>query len=142
MKKRRETLRPYPLRDVIINVMRVYGAPISPTQISRIVDGSLGSIAYHVKTLVSAGLVAFADEGQVRGAAEHFYKLVNPKQRLTDPAEALMGICDAVAVPGADGGFPRLGVVDGPARIQLEKLVDNLRPEVQRIILESTDRAA
>jgi|SRR5215218_6742896 len=123
-------------------MMRVYGAPISPTQISKIVDGSLGSIAYHVRTLVAAGLVAFAHEGRARGAAEHFYKLVNPKQRLTDPAEALMSICDAIAVPGADGGFPRLGVVDDPARIELEELVDNLRPEVQRIIWESTNRAA
>jgi DNA-binding transcriptional ArsR family regulator len=36
---------------------------------------SLATIAYHVRTLYSHGLVARAGQRQVRGATEHFYRL-------------------------------------------------------------------
>jgi DNA-binding transcriptional ArsR family regulator len=68
-------LRAHPVRDQIVDVMRSYGKPISPTQLSRITGGTLGSVAYHVRTLVAAGVVELADEGRVRGAVEHFYAL-------------------------------------------------------------------
>ena len=74
--ERRASLRPHPARDQILDVMRSYGKPISPTQLARITGGTLGPSAYHVRTLVSAGVVELADEGRVRGAVEHFYALV------------------------------------------------------------------
>ena len=74
--KRLATLRPHPVRDQIVDVMRSYGKPISPTRISRITGGTLGSVAYHVRTLAAAGVIELADEGRVRGAVEHLYLLV------------------------------------------------------------------
>jgi DNA-binding transcriptional ArsR family regulator len=141
---RRRSLRPHPARDQIVDVMRSYGQPISPTQLARITGETLGSTAYHMRTLVSAGVVELADEGRVRGAVEHFYALVpgDEKQlRLADPIRQLLSLCGALTVPGINGGYPRPSVVDGVARELLEAVLGDLRLEVQRIVVESTARA-
>ena len=142
--RRRATLRPHPVRDKIIDVMRSYGKPISPTQVHRIIGGTLGSTAYHVRTLVSAGVVELADEGRARGAVEHFYALVHDEQeaRLVDPVGQLLGLCDALTVPAADGGYPSPTVLDAPAREELQRLIGWLRPEVRDIVAAATARTA
>jgi DNA-binding transcriptional ArsR family regulator len=143
-KQRRDRLRPHPARDQILDVMRSYGKPISPTQLARITGGALGSTAYHVRTLVSAGVVELADEGRVRGAVEHFYALVPGDEedlRIVDPITQLLGLCGALTVPAADGGYPRPSVVDDLARERLTALLDRLRPEVQQIVAEAVARA-
>jgi DNA-binding transcriptional ArsR family regulator len=143
--QRRATLRPHPARDQILDVMRSYGKPISPTQLARITGGTLGSTAYHVRTLVAAGVVELADEGRVRGAVEHFYALVagdEEETQLTDPVGQLLGLCGALTVPARDGGYPRPAVLDDPARRQLQKLIAKLRPEVQGIVAAATERGA
>jgi DNA-binding transcriptional ArsR family regulator len=143
--KRRETLRPHPARDQILDVMRAYGKPISPTQLSRITSGTLGSTAYHVRTLVAAGVVELADEGRVRGAVEHFYALVpgdEEETRLTDPIGQLLAICGALTVPDAGGGYPRPAVLDDPAREELRRLIARVRPEVQEIVAAASARDA
>jgi DNA-binding transcriptional ArsR family regulator len=142
---RRASLRPHPTRDQILDVMRSYGKPISPTQLARITGGTLGSTAYHVRTLVSAGVVELADEGRVRGAVEHFYALVpgdEEELRLTDPIAQLLGLCGALTVPDEDGGYPRPSVLDDTAREQLQDVITQMRPEVQRIVAAATARAA
>jgi DNA-binding transcriptional ArsR family regulator len=141
--KRRETLRPHPVRDQILDVMRSYGKPISPTQLARITGGSLGSTAYHVRTLTAAGMVELADEGRVRGAVEHFYALVpgsGDETRLTDPVTQLLGLCGALTVPDLDGGYPRPTVLDDAARKRLERLIAHLGPEVRTIVAEAAGR--
>jgi DNA-binding transcriptional ArsR family regulator len=141
MQQRRATLRPHPARDQIVDVMRSYGKPISPTQLSRITNGSLGSVAYHVRTLVAAGVVELADEGRVRGAVEHFYALVHDEEApLVDPVGQLLGLCNALTVPGPDGGYPRPAVLDESAREQLRRLIAQLRPEVREIVAAATAR--
>jgi DNA-binding transcriptional ArsR family regulator len=143
--ERRATLRPHPARDQILDVMRSYGKPISPTQLARITGGTLGSTAYHVRTLVGAGVVELADEGRVRGAVEHFYAIVpggEDETRLTDPVGQLLGLCGALTVPDADGGYPRPTVLDDPAREQLQALIAQLRPEVRTIVAAATARNA
>ena len=145
MQQRRATLRPHPARDQIVDVMRSYGRSISPTQLARITGGSLGSTAYHVRTLVSAGVVELADEGRVRGAVEHFYAIVpggEDETRLTDPVAQLLGLCGALTVPDPDGGYPRPAVVDDPAREQLQALIAQLRPTVRDIVTAATERNA
>src|SRR3954452_4440553 len=118
--ERRATLRPHPVRDQIVDTMRSYGKPISPTQLSRVTGGNLGSVAYHVRTLVAAGVVELADEGRVRGAVEHFYALVLEEDaQLADPVSRLLGLCGALTVPDDDGGYPRPATLDEPARKQL-----------------------
>lgn len=138
--ERRKSLRPHPARDQIVDVMRSYGQPLSPTQLSRITGGSLGSTAYHVRTLEEAGVVELTDEGRVRGAVEHFYALVpgSPEDlQLTDPVMQLLGICGALAMPDPEGGYPRRAVVDDIARERLTTMVAALRPEVQQIVAEA-----
>src|ERR1700754_5313085 len=109
MELRRATLRPHPVRDQIVDVMRSYGRPISPTQLSRITGGTLGSVAYHVRTLVEAGVIHLADEGRVRGAVEHFYALVSdePGGPLVDPIGGLLSLWGGVTAPNPDGGYPK-----------------------------------
>jgi hypothetical protein len=124
--ERRATLRPHPARD-------------------QITGGTLGSTAYHVRTLVGAGVVELADEGRVRGAVEHFYAIVpggEDETRLTDPVGQLLGLCGALTVPDADGGYPKPAVLDDPAREQLQALIAQLRPEVQTIVAAATARNA
>ena len=49
---------------------------MSPSELaSKIDDVTLGSAAYHVRAMTKAGALELADEGRVRGAIEHFYKL-------------------------------------------------------------------
>jgi DNA-binding transcriptional ArsR family regulator len=139
---RRETLRPHPARDKILDVMRSYGAPISPTQLARITGYSLGSTAYHVRTLVSAGVVELAEEGRVRGAVEHFYSLIPDAAETmpsVDPVLLVLNACQALTVPDPDGGYPRPSVVDDQVRERILALLDRIRPEVQDLVAQSTE---
>jgi DNA-binding transcriptional ArsR family regulator len=143
--RRRETLRPHPQRDQILDAMRSYGQPISPTQLARITENTIGSTAYHVRTLVQAGVIELADEGRVRGAVEHFYALVpggDEASRLVDPVEQLLRLCDALTVPSADGGYPVPTALDDAARVKLRKVIAKLQPEVQGIVQAATKRVA
>jgi DNA-binding transcriptional ArsR family regulator len=143
--QRRRSLRPHPARDEIVDAMRSYGQPISPSQLARITGRSLGSTAYHVRTLVSAGLAELADEGRVRGAVEHFYALVpgDPEQvRLSDPVIQLLSLCGALNLPDPEGGFPQPTVLDSSAREQLHFVIDEICPRVRRIAAEATRRQA
>lgn len=142
--KRRASPRPHPARDCILDVMRSYGKPISPTQLARITGGTLGATAYHVRTLVSAGVVELAEEGRVRGAVEHFYALVpgdENLQQLADPVTQLLRLCGALTVPAEDGGYPRPSVVDEIARERLTAVIERLGPEVRQIAAEAVARA-
>jgi DNA-binding transcriptional ArsR family regulator len=144
MEHRRATLRPHPVRDQIVDVMRSYGKPISPTQLSRIMGGTLGSVAYHVRTLVAAGVVELADEGRVRGAVEHFYALTLNEQdgTLSDPVGTLLSLCGALTVPGEAGGYPRPVALDDRARRELRGVLKELQPQVRAIAAASTARVS
>jgi DNA-binding transcriptional ArsR family regulator len=139
---RRKTLRPHPTRDQVLDVMRSYGKPISPTQLARITGNPLGSTAYHVRTLAAAGIVELAGEGRVRGAVEHFYAVVpDDEPRRNDVVDQLLGVCGALTIPDPDGGYPRPVVLDDDARLQLRTVLDKLQSEVRAIAAASTARA-
>jgi DNA-binding transcriptional ArsR family regulator len=144
MEHRRATLRQHPVRDQIVDVMRSYGRPISPTQLSRITGGTLGSVAYHVRTLTAAGVVTLADEGRVRGAVEHFYmlSLSDDEASLSDPIDTLLSLCGALTVPGVNSDYPQPVVLDDRARRDLNRLITKLQPEVRAIASASTARAS
>jgi DNA-binding transcriptional ArsR family regulator len=141
--KRRATLRPHPARDQIVQLMRSYGQPISPTRLARITGMTLGSVAYHVRTLVSAGVIELADEGRVRGAVEHFYALARNDEdtQLGDPVRDLLGLCGALTVASDDGGYPRPAALDAKSRQELVEILKELRPRVRDIVENSTARA-
>lgn len=143
--ERRQSLRPHPARDQILDVMRSYGQPISPTQVARITGRSLGSMSYHMRTLVTAGLVELADEGRVRGAVEHFYALApgtESEVRLTDPITQLLNLCGALTQADPAGGYPQPTLLDDAARDRLSAVIAKVRPEVQKIAAEATRRLA
>jgi DNA-binding transcriptional ArsR family regulator len=141
--QRRKTLRPHPARDEIVDAMRSYGQPISPTRLAEVTGNTLGSVAYHVRTLLAAGVVVLAQEGRVRGAVEHFYALVpDTDTDLNDPLVGLQKLCGVLTLPNAEGGYPQPIALDDQAREQLQKLLDTLRPKVQRIVRETAKRSA
>jgi DNA-binding transcriptional ArsR family regulator len=143
--RRRKSLRPHPARDKIVDALRTYGQPLSPTRLAEITGDSLGATAYHVRTLLSAGVVELADEGRVRGAVEHFYQLADgdPDDRqILDPVQQLMAVCGVLTIPDPAGGYPQPSVVDVAARTKLTALIDKIEPEVRKIVTASTKRAA
>lgn len=134
-------LRPHPARDAILDAMRQYGRPISPTQLARITGPSLGSTAYHVRVLAEAGIIELAGEGRVRGAVEHFYVLVaDADHPALAPVRQLLGLCGGLTVPDPDGGFPIPSEIDAEAHAELAEIVDKLCPWVQEIAVASTAR--
>jgi DNA-binding transcriptional ArsR family regulator len=141
--KRRKTLRPHPARDQIVDAMRSYGQPISPTRLAEVTGNTLGSVAYHVRTLLAAGVVELAEEGRVRGAVEHFYALVPDNEaEINDPLVGLQKLCGVLTLPTGENGYPQPVPLDAEARAQMQKILDTMRPKVQRIVRETAKRAA
>lgn len=141
--KRRKTLRPHPARDQIVDAMRSYGQPISPTRLAEVTGNTLGSVAYHVRTLLAAGVVELAEEGRVRGAVEHFYALVpDTEAEMNDPLVGLQKLCGVLTLPTGENGYPEPVLLDDEARAKMQKLLDAMRPKVQRIVRETAKRAA
>ena len=141
--KRRKTLRPHPARDQIVDAMRSYGQPISPTRLAEVTGNTLGSVAYHVRTLLAAGVVELAEEGRVRGAVEHFYALVPDNEaEINDPLVGLQKLCGVLTLPTGEDGYPQPVPLDDEARQQMQKLLDTMRPKVERIVRETAKRAA
>jgi DNA-binding transcriptional ArsR family regulator len=62
----------HPLRIRILAMLAERSA--SPVQLSNKLDATLGTVAYHVRTLHSLGLVELVDTRQRRGATEHYYR--------------------------------------------------------------------
>jgi DNA-binding transcriptional ArsR family regulator len=140
--QRRKTLRPHPTRDEILDAMRSYKRPISPTRLAEVTGNSLGSTAYHMRTLLEAGVIELADEGRVRGTVEHFYALVLDKEAdLNDPLIGLQRLCGALTLPSPAGGYPRPVALDEPARAQMHQLLSLVRPRVEKIVSAAADRS-
>lgn len=62
----------HPLRIRILAMLADRVA--SPVQLAAQLDATLGTVAYHVRTLHSLGLVELVDTRQRRGATEHYYR--------------------------------------------------------------------
>src|SRR4029079_5983712 len=61
----------HPLRIRILAMLADHSA--SPVQLSSKLDATLGTVAYHVRTLHSLGLVELVDTRPRRGETEHYY---------------------------------------------------------------------
>lgn len=66
----------HPVRQKTIALLRAAG-PLSPVQIARHVDGSLGTVSYHVRALHELGVIELVGTRPKRGALEHIYALVD-----------------------------------------------------------------
>ena len=138
--QRRKTLRPHRARDTIADAMRTHGEPMSPTRLAEITGLSLGSVAYHVRTLRDAGVVRLAHEARVRGAVEHFYALVADNDAdLNDPMVDLQKLCGFLTVSGPDG-YPTPLMLDEQARAEMQRTLEVLRPKVEKILNAAAKR--
>lgn len=80
-KKRTESIDPdligalaHPLRIAILE--ELLGGPASPNLIAGAIKVPLSNVSYHVKVLYECGAIEADHEAPVRGATEHFYRLV------------------------------------------------------------------
>ena len=64
----------HPTRVAIVEKM-AGGSRCSPNGLAGEIGVPLGSVAYHVRELLDAGVLRRAGTQQVRGATEHFYRL-------------------------------------------------------------------
>jgi DNA-binding transcriptional ArsR family regulator len=138
----RRPLLPHPTRDLIVDTMRAYGRGISPKRLSAITGITIGSMAYHIRTLHSAGVIKLVDERRVRGAIEHFYELdPDYESDLNDPFVGLQKFFGFLTLPpDTEGGYPELIELDEQAREELLKVCDALYPQVERIVKDAADR--
>jgi predicted ArsR family transcriptional regulator len=71
----------HPLRVSILEVLSIdRGRTLSPKDLSLELQAPLSTVNYHVTELRRSNLVKVVDERQVRGAIEHFYRLVEPSE--------------------------------------------------------------
>jgi DNA-binding transcriptional ArsR family regulator len=75
----------HPLRIRILALLEERDA--SPVQLAEFLDATLGTVAYHVRTLEQLGLIEMVATHQRRGATEHVYA-AREHPRVTDDAWA------------------------------------------------------
>jgi DNA-binding transcriptional ArsR family regulator len=107
----------HPLRVRILSMLEERNA--SPVQLSEHLDATLGTVAYHVRTLERLGLIEMVATHQRRGATEHVYaarehpRFSSRAWAITHPMTKHMMIASAlsqigeVASQSAAGGFDR-----------------------------------
>jgi len=71
----------HPLRVSILEVLSIDGGrTLSPKDLSLELQAPLSTVNYHVTELRRSNLVEVVDEKQVRGAIEHFYRVVDSEK--------------------------------------------------------------
>lgn len=74
----------------------------TPTQLAQWLGASVGTVAYHVRTLASLGLIELVGETRVRGAVAHHYRAVAEAEQMVsrgDLAEAASAGAGATVLP-------------------------------------------
>ena len=106
----------HPLRVRILSMLEERDA--SPVQLAEHLDATLGTVAYHVRTLERLGLIEMVATHQRRGATEHVYAArehprfshsawaaTNPMTKHVMIASTLSQIGEYVVQSAASGGF-------------------------------------
>ena len=151
----------HPLRVRILAMLDERKA--SPNQLAGWLGASLGTVAYHVRTLEQLGLIELVDETRVRGAVEHHYRA---RERPNVTAEgwaqappiakqaAVGSSLDVIAAyaraSAAAGGFDRpdaqlrrsLYRLDAKGFAQLSKACDKLLEQAEKIGTSAAARIA
>jgi DNA-binding transcriptional ArsR family regulator len=133
----------------------------SPNQLAGWLGASLGTVAYHVRTLLSLGLIELVDETRVRGAVEHHYRArprpgitaegwqnASPVARQAAVGSSLEVIGEYARASAQAGGFERgdararraLLKLDEKGFTQLSKACDKLLEQVERIEEQAAKR--
>ena len=108
----------HPLRVRILAMLQERTA--SPSQLSEWLGATLGTTAYHVRSLHQLGLIELADETRVRGAIEHHYRAgkrpmvseeawakAPPIAKQAAVGSALQIVDEYARKSAAEGGFDR-----------------------------------
>ena len=121
----------HPLRVRILAMLQERTA--SPSELSQWLGATLGTTAYHVRSLHQLGLIELADETRVRGAIEHHYRAgkrpmvsesaweqAPPIAKQAALGSALQMVDEYARKSAAEGGFDR-------AEAHLSRTVDQAR---------------
>lgn len=98
----------HPLRCKILTIMDT--RVVSPNELSVELDEPLGTISYHVRSLLNLGVIELVDEKPRRGAQEHFYRAVvrplvgDDEFALLTPDERMEIGCEILQLLMADAG--------------------------------------
>lgn len=151
----------HPLRVRILAMLDERKA--SPNQLAGWLGASLGTVAYHVRTLQQLGLIELVDETRVRGAVEHHYRAkarpnvsadgwtaAPPVARQAAVGSSLDVIGEYARVSAAAGGFDRseaqlqrtLLRLDARGFAQLSKACTKLLEQAQKIEAAAAERIA
>ena len=151
----------HPLRVRILAMLDERKA--SPNQLAGWLNASLGTVAYHVRTLQQLGLIELVDETRVRGAVEHHYRAkarpnltadgwatAPPVARQAAVGSSLDVIGEYARVSAAAGGFDRAEArlrravmgLDARGFAQLSKAVDKLLEQAEKIEASAAERIA
>ncbi len=149
----------HPLRVRILAMLDERKA--SPNQLAGWLGASLGTVAYHVRTLLQLGLIELVDETRVRGAVEHHYRAVrrptvtadawaqaSPIAKQAAVGSSLDVIAEYARLSAAAGGFDRSDAqlrrallrLDGKGFAQLSKACDKLLERVEKIEADAAKR--
>lgn len=85
----------HPVRLKVLAALARAGEPMSPSDLAEATGISIGTVAYHVRTLFLSGALRLDREARVRGAVEHFY-CVDGRRRATLVRELIDVRDDAV----------------------------------------------
>jgi DNA-binding transcriptional ArsR family regulator len=151
----------HPLRVRILAMLDERKA--SPNQLAGWLGASLGTVAYHVRTLEQLGLIELVDETRVRGAVEHHYRArarpnvtangwadAPPIAKQAAVGSSLDVIAEYARASAAAGGFDRqdaqlrrtLLKLDARGFTQLSKAIDKLLEQAQKIEASAAERIA
>jgi DNA-binding transcriptional ArsR family regulator len=149
----------HPLRVRILAMLDERDA--SPVQLAEHLDASLGTVAYHVRTLERLGLIEMVATHQRRGATEHVYAArehprfsshawsnADPKTRDMMIASALSQIGEYATKSAAAGGFDHAEatasrhavVVDSEGFGELAEATRRWKEEIARIESDAAAR--
>jgi DNA-binding transcriptional ArsR family regulator len=150
----------HPLRVRILAMLQERTA--SPSQLSEWLGATLGTTAYHVRSLHQLGLIELADETRVRGAIEHHYR-AGKRPMVSDDAwaqappiakqaavgSALQMVDEYARKSAAEGGFDRAEAhlsrtsvkLDAKGWEQLNKACLKFVEQVEKIDAAARERA-
>ena len=150
----------HPLRVRILAMLQERTA--SPSQLSDWLGATLGTTAYHVRSLHQLGLIELADETRVRGAIEHHYRAgkrpmvsedawaqAPPIAKQAALGSALQTIGEYANKSAAEGGFDRAEAhlsrtalkLDAKGWEQLNKAALKFVEQVEKIDAAAKERA-
>src|SRR4051794_11601365 len=149
----------HPLRVRILAILQERRA--SPNELAGVLEATLGTVAYHVRTLHQLGLIELVDETPVRGAVEHHYRAkvrpsvtkeawasASPVAKQAAIGSSLQMIDEYARASAAAGGFDRadaalarLGLrLDEKGWEQMVKLVDRFLADAEKIEAAAGER--